>query len=164
MDNYQQPLVLQPFSQCSRTTLAKCHQYVLQDLIPQLVPGHDTPIHVTTILYQGCFSYTGVADLQSFNSNNKNIVVQFRHEKRKLWGTIEAHKLHSVIVPLVSFQETFDGLFVYTSPLAPGIPYVEVLTARSLAMYAHVPISAAFFVATADTVVYVLIARRRQAL
>lgn len=101
---------------------------------PQLVPGHDTPIHVTTNLYQGCFSYTCVADLQSSTSNDKNIVVQFCHEKRELWGTIEAYKLHGVIVPLVSFQGTFDGLFVYTSPLAPGIPYVEVLTARSLSL------------------------------
>lgn len=79
--------------------------------------------------YQGNFSYTCLAELHSSAPNSNYIVVQFRHQKRDQWATTEAHKLHGVIVPLVSFQGTHDGLFVYTSPLAPGIPYVGLLIA-----------------------------------
>ncbi len=134
MDNYQQSLIAQFFSQCPRTSQAKCHQYIRQDLVPQLVPGRDTFVRVTPNLYQGSFSYTCVADLHNSTPNGKYIVIQFRHEKRDLWGTTEAHQLHGVIVPLVSFQGTHDGLFVYTSPLAPGIPYVGLLTACEISL------------------------------
>lgn len=56
--------------------------------------------------------------------------MQFRHEKVNLWGNTQAHELRGQIAPLVLFQGTFDGLYVYTSPLAPGISYFRLLTAR----------------------------------
>ena len=134
MDSYQRSLIAQFFVQCPRTTQAKCHQYVQKDLVPRLVPGGDASVHVTPNPYQGNFSYTCLAELHSSAPNGKYIVIQFRHQERDLWGTIEAQKLHGVIVPLVSFQGTHDGLFIYTSPLAPGIPYVGLLMASETSL------------------------------
>ena len=128
MKSYQRSLITQFFSQCSQTTQAKCHQYIRRDLVPQLVPGHQISVHVTPNLYQGSFSYTCVADLHNYTSSGKDVVIQFRHEKRDLWATTEAHQLHGELVPLVSFQGSHEGFFVYTSPLAPGIPYAGLLT------------------------------------
>lgn len=126
MDSYQRSLITQFFSQYPRTTQAKCHQYAQQILVPQLIPDGDTLVHVTPNPYQGSFSYTCLANFHD-SAPNSTIVIQFRQKKCDLWGTVEAHKLHGVIVPLVSFHGTYDGLFIYTSPLAPGIPYVALL-------------------------------------
>ncbi len=134
MDSYSRSLITQFFSQCPRTTQAKCHQYVRQDLVPQLVPGGHAPVHVTPNPYQGNFSYTCLADLHGSAPNGKYIVIQFRHQKCDLWGTTEAHKIHGAIVSLVAFQGIYDGLFVYTSPLAPGVPYFGLLMASKTSL------------------------------
>ena len=133
MDSYQRSLIAQFFSQCPRASQAQCHQYVRQDLVPQLVPGGNA-VQVTPNPYQGNFSYTCLAHVPTSAPNGKCIVIQFRHQRRDLWGTTEAHKLHGVIVPLVAFQGTYNGLFVYTSPLAPGIPYVGLLMASETSL------------------------------
>jgi len=129
MDSYQRSLIAEFFSQSPPTTQADCHKFVHQNLVPQLVPGSRTFVDVTPNLHQGSLSYTCVADLHHPTFTGKYIVIQFRHEKLDLWGTTEAHQLHGPIVPLVLFQGTYDRFFVYMSLLAPGIPYVRLLTA-----------------------------------
>ena len=55
------------------------------------------------------------------------IAVQFRNDKQDLSGVTEASRIHGPIVPLVTYQGTYEGLFVYTSPFAGGTPYISVL-------------------------------------
>ena len=88
----------------------------------QVVPGGDA-VQVTPNPYQGNFSYMCLADVPTSAPNGKRIVIQFRHQERDLWSTTEAHKLHGVIVPLVSFQETYSDFFVYTSSAVSAGPW-----------------------------------------
>ncbi len=62
------------------------------------------------------------------------MVVQFRHEKQDLWGTTEAHHLHGVMAPLVSFQGSHEGLFIYTSQFSAGIPYTGLLASSEVSL------------------------------
>ncbi len=115
MNNFQQSLIDKFFSQSQHTSQAECHQFVQQ---------------VESSPYQGSFSYTCIADHHNPTSTGEHTVIQFHHEKVNLWGNTQAHELHGQIAPLVRFQGTFDGLYVYTSPLVPGISYFGLLTAR----------------------------------
>ncbi|KAM5476972.1 hypothetical protein MauCBS54593_000243 [Microsporum audouinii] len=58
---------------------------------------------------------------------NHRIAVQPRNDKQDLFGVTEASRIHGPIVPLVTYQGMYEGLFVYTSPFAEGTPYISVL-------------------------------------
>jgi len=129
MNNFQQSLIDKFFSQSQHTSQAECHQFVQQVLVPHVIASSDTVIPVKSSPYQGSFSYTCIADHHNPTSTGEHTVIQFHHEKVNLWGNTQAHELHGQIAPLVRFQGTFDGLYVYTSPLVPGISYFGLLTA-----------------------------------
>ncbi len=74
-------------------------------------------------------SYTCFADRHNPTFADEHTVIQFRHGQVDLWGNGQARQLHGSIVPLVKFRETYEGLYVYTSSLALGIPYSGLLMA-----------------------------------
>ncbi len=127
MNNFQQSLIDKFFSQSQHTSQAECHQFVQQVLVPHVIASSETVIHVKSSPYQGSFS---IADHHNPTSTGEHTVIQFRHEKVNLWGNTQAHELHGQIAPLVRFQGTFNGLYVYISSLVPGISYFGLLMAR----------------------------------
>ncbi|KAJ5478030.1 hypothetical protein N7530_003539 [Penicillium desertorum] len=68
-------------------------------------------------------SYTDILHTHS----DRRIAVQFRSDKQDLFGVTEASRIHGPIVPLVTYQGMYEGLFVYTSPYVEGTPYISVL-------------------------------------
>ncbi len=74
-------------------------------------------------------SYTCFANHHNPTSADEHTVIQFRHGQVDLWGNGQARQLHGSIVPLVIFRGTYEGLYVYTSSLALGIPYSGLLMA-----------------------------------
>lgn len=71
-------------------------------------------------------SYTVILHTQSTDADHR-IAVQFRSNKQDLFGVTEASRIHERLVPLVTYQGMYEGLFVYTSPFAEGTPYISVL-------------------------------------
>lgn len=47
------------------------------------------------------------------------------HDKQDLFGLTEAGRIHGPVVPLVTYQSMYEGLFVYASPFAEGTPYIS---------------------------------------
>ncbi|KAL9124572.1 MAG: hypothetical protein Q9217_006111, partial [Psora testacea] len=134
MDSYQRSLIAEFFSRCRYTSQAECHRFVQQTLLSYLNAGSNTAVKVHPSPYQGSFSYTCIVDHHNPTFTGEHAVIQFRHEKIDLWGNTQAHQLHGQMAPLVRFQGTYSSLYVYTSPLAPGIPYVGLLTANEVPM------------------------------
>jgi len=101
-----------------------CHKLVLDHVAPVLLPNPTGKVDVQPSPFQGSMSYTII--LYSANDGQR-IIVQFRVEKQELFGVIEANRIHGSLVPLVTYQGMFGGLYVYTSPFAEGTPYIHIL-------------------------------------
>ncbi len=129
MDIYQQTRIREFFSQTSHISQEACHKFVQDVLLAQLHSHTKASADVKPSLYQGSLSYTCIIDLEHPASAGEPIVVQFRWEELDLWGIIKANQVHGNVAPLVSFQGSYGGLFVYTSPFAPGKPYIAALMA-----------------------------------
>ncbi|OQE20183.1 hypothetical protein PENFLA_c017G10834 [Penicillium flavigenum] len=122
MDDYQRLVVAQFFEPLPNLSQRSCHEFVLQNIAPALIPNATDKIDVEPSPFQGSMSYTAI-----LHSQSGRIVVQFRRDKQDLFGVTEASRVHGPIVPLVTYQGMYEGLFVYTSPYVEGIPYISVL-------------------------------------
>jgi len=127
MDKYQRKLVARFFEPLPNLSQVSCHQFVLHHIAPILLPSTAAgEVDVQPSCFQGSMSYTTILHAHSTHTNHR-IVVQFRSDKQDLFGVTEASRIHGTIVPLVTYQGMYEGLFVYTSPFAEGTPYVSVL-------------------------------------
>lgn len=125
MDDYQRRVLTQFFEPLPNVDQASCHQFVLTHITPTLLPIATDSIAVRPCPFQGSTSYTAIIDHCSTHDNRRT-VVQFRTVKQDLSGVIEASCIHGSIVPTVTYQGMYEMLFVYTSPFAEGMPYVNV--------------------------------------
>ncbi|KAL7272311.1 hypothetical protein RUND412_004892 [Rhizina undulata] len=105
MDSYQKSLI-NDFFEGTHTSHLDCHQFIQERLSPQLFPTAKNGIEVKPSVCQGSLSYTCIAKARNQESNGEAIVVQFRRDKIN-----------------------YADLFVYTSPLAEGTSYIEVIIA-----------------------------------
>ncbi|KAJ5366265.1 hypothetical protein N7541_000206 [Penicillium brevicompactum] len=126
MDEYQRRVLTQFFEPLPKVSQASCHQFVLTHITPTLLPIATDSIAVRPCPFQGSMSYTAIIDHCSTHDNHRT-VVQFRTAKQDLSGVIEASRIHGSIVPTVTYQGMYEMLFVYTSPFAEGVPYVNVV-------------------------------------
>ncbi|KAJ5712954.1 uncharacterized protein N7483_010135 [Penicillium malachiteum] len=125
MDDYQKLVVTQFFNPLPNLSQESCHQFVLHHIVPTL-PKTSGKTEVKPSPFQGSMSYTAIVYLHSTHTDYR-IVVQFRSEKQDLSAVAEATRIHGHIVPMVTYQGMYEGLFVYTSPFAAGTPYISVL-------------------------------------
>ncbi|CAI7636042.1 unnamed protein product [Penicillium palitans] len=121
MDDYQRLVVAQFFEPLPNLSQISCHQFILGHIVPILLPNTTTKVDVQPSPFQGSMSHT-----HSTHADNR-IAVQFRSDKQDLFGVTEASHIHGPIVPLVTYQGMYEGLFVYTSPFSQGTPYISVL-------------------------------------
>jgi hypothetical protein len=126
MDDYQRLVVAQFFEPLPNLSQNSCHQFALNHIAPVLFPNTTGKIDVQPSPFQGSMSYTALLHAYS-NHDDHRIAVQFRSDKQDLFGVTEASRIHGPIVPLVTYQGIYKGLFVYTSPFAEGTPYISVL-------------------------------------
>lgn len=126
MDDYQRLVVAQFFEPLPNLSQKSCHQFVLHHIVPVLLPNTTGKVDVQPSPFQGSMSYTAILQTHSRGANHR-IVVQFRSDKQDLFGVNEASRIHGPIVPLVTYQGMYEGLFVYTSPFVEGAPYISVL-------------------------------------
>ncbi|KAJ5781435.1 uncharacterized protein N7518_009918 [Penicillium psychrosexuale] len=126
MDDYQTLVVAQFFEPLPNISQISCHQFVLHHVTPVLFPNATGKVDVQPSPFQGSMSYTAILYVHSTHADHR-IVVQFRSDKQDLFGVTEASRIHGPIVPLVTYQGIYEGLFVYTSPFTEGIPYISVL-------------------------------------
>lgn len=126
MDDYQRSVVAQFFEPLPHLSQASCHQFVLDNIAPVLLPNTADKVDVQPSPFQGSMSYTTILHAH-FGHDSQRIVVQFRSNKQDLFGVTEASRIHGPIVPLVTYQGIYEGLFVYTSPFAEGTPYISIL-------------------------------------
>jgi len=124
MDDYQKSVVAEFFEVLPNLSQLSCHKFVLDRIAPVLFPNPTDNVDVQPSPFQGSMSYTTI--LSSANDVQR-IVVQFRVEEQDLFGIIEANRIHGTLVPLVTYRGKYDGLCVYTSPLAEGTPCIHVL-------------------------------------
>ncbi|CAG8948363.1 unnamed protein product [Penicillium salamii] len=126
MDDYQRLVVAQFFETLPNLSQISCHQFVLHHITPMLFPNATGKVDVQPSPFQGSMSYTAILHTHSTHADHR-IAVQFRSDKQDLFGVTEASRIHGPIVPLVTYQGMYEGLFVYTSPFAEGTPYISVL-------------------------------------
>ncbi|KAJ6084201.1 hypothetical protein N7486_011001 [Penicillium sp. IBT 16267x] len=126
MDDYQKLVVAQFFEPLPNLSQELYHQFVLHHIVPALLPNTTGKVEVQSSLFQGSMSYTAILHIHSTHADYR-IVVQFRNEKQDLSAVAEASRIHGPIVPMVTYQGMYEGLFVYTSPFAEGTPYISVL-------------------------------------
>ncbi|EGC45594.1 predicted protein [Histoplasma capsulatum var. duboisii H88] len=126
MDDYQCLVVAQFFESLPKLSQESCHQFALRHIAPILLPNTTGKVDIQPSPFQGSMSYTVILHTHSPDANCR-FAVQFRSDKQGLFGVIEASRIHGPIVPLVTYQGMYDGLFVYTSPFAEGTPYISVL-------------------------------------
>lgn len=126
MDDYQRLVVAQFFETLPNLSQISCHQFVLHHITPILFPNATGKVDVQPSPFQGSMSYTAILHTHSTHADHR-IAVQFRSDKQDLFGVTEASRIHGPIVPLVTYQGMYEGLFVYTSPFAEGTPYISVL-------------------------------------
>lgn len=126
MDDYQRLVVAQFFEPLPNLSQISCHQFILHHIAPILLPNTTTEVDVQPSPFQGSMSYTAILHTHSTQADNR-IAVQFRSDKQDLFGVTEASHIHGPIVPLVTYQGMYEGLFVYTSPFSQGTPYISVL-------------------------------------
>jgi Phosphotransferase enzyme family len=124
MDDYQKSVVAQFFEVLPTRSQLSCHKFVLDHVAPVLLPNPTGKVDIQPSPFQGSMSYTTI--LYSANDSQR-IVVQFRGEKQDLFGVTEANRIYGTLVPLVTYRGMYEGLFVYTSPLAEGTPYIHIL-------------------------------------
>lgn len=123
MDDYQRLVVAQFFEPLPNLSQESCHEFVLDHVAPALLPSTAGQIDVQPSSFQGSMSYTAILHSHS----GSRIAVQFRSDKQDLFGVTEASRIHGPIVPLVTYQDTYKGLFVYTSPFLEGTPYTSAV-------------------------------------
>ncbi|KAJ5218701.1 uncharacterized protein N7498_000800 [Penicillium cinerascens] len=126
MDDYQRLVVAQFFEPMPNLSQKSCHQFVLHHIAPILLPNATGKVDVQPSPFQGRMSYTAILHTHSRSADHR-IAVQFRSDKQDLFGVNEASRIRGPIVPLVTYQGMCEGLFVYASPFAEGIPYISVL-------------------------------------
>ncbi|KAJ5803800.1 uncharacterized protein N7518_000103 [Penicillium psychrosexuale] len=126
MDDYQSLVVAQFFEPLPNLSQISCDQFVLHHIAPIFLPNTTGKVDVQPSAFQGSMSYTTILHTHSTHANQHK-AVQFRSEKQDLFGVTEASRIHGPIVPLVTYQGMYEELFVYISPLAEGIPYINVL-------------------------------------
>lgn len=126
MDDYQKVLVAQFFEPLPHLSQKSCHQFVLHHIAPIFLRNTTGKVDVQPSAFQGSLSYTAILHTHTTDIDCR-IAVQFRNDKQDLFGFTEASRIHGQIVPLVTYQGIYEGLFVYTSPFAEGTPYISVL-------------------------------------
>ncbi|KKK12435.1 hypothetical protein P175DRAFT_0501469 [Aspergillus ochraceoroseus IBT 24754] len=126
MDDYQSLVVAQFFESLPNLSQESCHRFALHHIAPILHPNTPGKVDIQPSAFQGSMSYTIILHTH-FTDANHRIAVQFRSDKQDLFGVTEASHIHGSIVPLVTYQGMYEGLFVYTSPFAEGTPYISVL-------------------------------------
>ncbi|KAJ5776111.1 uncharacterized protein N7511_001122 [Penicillium nucicola] len=126
MDDYRRLVVAQFFEPLPNLSQNSCHQFLLHHVAPILLPNSTGKVDIQPSPFQGSMSYTAILHTHSTNAGHR-IAVQFRSDKQHLFGVNEASRIHRPIVPLVTYQGIYEGLFVYTSPFAEGTPYISVL-------------------------------------
>lgn len=126
MDNYQKLVVAQFFEPIPTLSQESCHRFVLYHIAPIFLHNTTSKVDVQPSPFQGSMSYTAILHIHSTEADHR-IAVQFRRYKQDLFGVTEASRIHGPIVPLITYQGMYEGLFVYTSPFAEGTPYISVL-------------------------------------
>lgn len=126
MDDYQRSVIARFFEPLPNVSEISCHQFVLDHIVPVLLPNTVDLVDVQPSPFQGSMSYTIILHAHS-TPDNQRIAVQFRSDKQDLFGITEANCIHGPVVPLVTYRGIYEGLFVYTSPFAEGTPYISVL-------------------------------------
>lgn len=126
MDDYQRLVLAQFLKPLPNLSPASCHQFVLHHVAPIFLPNTTGKIDVQYSPFQGSMSYTALLHTHSIHADHR-IVVQFRSDKQDLFGFTEASCIHKPIVPLVTYQGIYEGIFVYTSPFVEGTLYISVL-------------------------------------
>ena len=126
MDDYQSLVVAQFFKPLPNLSQVSCHQFALHHIAPMIFPNTTGEVDIQPSPFQGSMSYTIILRTHLTAANHPT-VVQFRTDKQDLFGVTEANHIHGSIVPLVTYQGMYEGLFVYTSPFAEGISYISVL-------------------------------------
>ena len=126
MDDYQSLVVAQFFESLPNHSQESCHQFALHHISPILLPNTTGKVHIQPNPFQGSISYTVILHTHPTDANRR-IAAQFRSDKQDLVGVTEASRIHGPIVPLVTYQGMYEGLFVYTSPFAEGTLYISVL-------------------------------------
>lgn len=126
MDDYQRLVVAEFFESLPTLSQESCHEFVLRHIAPILLPNTAGEIDLQPSPFQGSMSYTTILQTHAADANDC-IVVQFRRDKQDHFGVTEAYRIHGSIVPLVTYQGMYEGLFVYTSPFAEGTPFISVL-------------------------------------
>ena len=120
MHDYQRNLVSQFFEPLSSLSQESCHQFISHHIAPILLPDTVDKVDVQPSPFQGSMSYTTI-----LHTHEHRFAVQFRSNKQDSYGVSEANRIHGPIVPMVTFQGTYEELFVYTSPFEEGIPYIS---------------------------------------
>lgn len=127
MDN--QRLVARFFETVPSLSPESCHQFVLNRIAPVLFPNASESKDVEPSPVQKSMCYTALLHIHSADAAYR-IAVEFRLNELDLSGVAEAGRVHGRLVPMVTFQGTYEGLFVYTWPYSEGVPYVSVLTSK----------------------------------
>src|SRR5205085_7947570 len=125
MDEYQQSLIGNFFSQTPGLSPAVCHQ-ICAELLSSSVPL-GVAVKVKPVDFQGSLSYSCVVDVSKDCSERK--IMQFRHNEFNMSSNGKAHSLFGIIVPLVKYLGYHRGLYVYTSSYRLGCPYIRLLQA-----------------------------------
>ena len=126
MDDYQSLVVAEFFESLPNLSPESYHQFALHHITPILHPKTTGKVDIRPSPFQGSMSYTIILDTH-FTDANHRFAVQFRSDKQDLFGVTEASHIHGSIVPLVTYQGIYKGLFVYISPFTEGTPYISVL-------------------------------------